>query len=190
MPVIQAAGMVGFISIFNGLGPHFLGLGVGLHRPRPGLFPALFDSGIYFLRSAADPQLGFVRACLRVRGTLLRRRTRHDAFVHGRLFRIESHGRDLWRGLVRRESFGHSGPVADRQNSSKCRKLQSRTSARHVGHALCPDPTAPEPPTQESTHLAARFSSRTSRLSRRSANASWIKSKVFEPSRNGGPASN
>ena len=109
---VAAAGIVGVISIFNGLGRVFwAAVSDYLGRARV-YFLLLSHSGRRLLCSAAPAYGCAVHHGGRARWTLLWRRLRHHAVFHRRLLRRKIHGRNLWLDLARlgcrRDSFAHS----------------------------------------------------------------------------------
>ena len=95
MSVLQAAGMVGVISICNGLGRVFWAwVSDSLGRARVYFLLYLIQVAIFFaLPHIRDFEI--VHSRVRFDRIVLRRRLWHDAFLYGRFLRGKIHGRDL-----------------------------------------------------------------------------------------------
>ena len=122
---VAAAGIVGVISIFNGLGRVFwAAVSDFLGRARVYFLLYLIQVGVFFALPHLHTAALFTTAVAH-RRTLLWRRLRNHAVVHRRLLRRKVHGRNLWldpAGLgCGRGSFAHSdrpGPANHRHVSA------------------------------------------------------------------------
>lgn len=139
MSVLQAAGMVGLISLCNGLGRVFWAW-VSDHLGRARVYFLLFfDPGAHFLHASAPSRLDHVRHRVCSDRTLLRRGLRYHALVHSRFLRCQGHGRNLRDHPAGLGTCGHPFTDHDRTHSSRHWKVRPGDQCDYYCNDLLPD---------------------------------------------------